>query len=241
MAKKTKSKPTVKLSAEAYELTLQKLVSWQYQPGDILVEADIASELGVSRTPVREALRELVAGGFLRVVPRAGYMVQLLRPQDVREIYHMRLLLEGEAAALAAQRISEAEVQESIEEWKSRLKEMALHNAEAKEPRPGTPSDNTPLHLAIARASGSSRLVAAIEGLLQDSLRAMAYYKTKVDISTLAEDHLVILEAICTGDPERARAAMRQHIQAGIAYVEQWFGALHQQAPQKRESGPASN
>jgi DNA-binding GntR family transcriptional regulator len=228
MAKKANSKPTVNLSVGAYEFMLQKLVSWQYQPGDILVEADIASQLGVSRTPVREALRTLVAEGFLRVVPRTGYMVLPLRPEEVREIYHMRLLLEGEAAALAARRINEVEVQEIIEKWRSRLKEIAISTAEAGEPRPVTPEDNTPFHLAIARISGSSRLVEAVDRLLQDSLRVMAYYKNQTLISALAEDHLAILDAICTGNPEHARATMRQHIEMGIASVERWFGFSRQ-------------
>ncbi len=74
----------VKKSKQAYDALLEELTTWRFQPGDILVEEELAQKFGTSRTPVREALRTLVAEGFLRVMPRSGYLVLPLTPKDVR-------------------------------------------------------------------------------------------------------------------------------------------------------------
>ena len=216
-----KSKPKAQLSKQAYDAVLQQLVTWRLQPGDILVEEDLAQKLGVSRTPAREALKALVAEGFLKVIPRTGYMVLSLTPDDVREIYDMRLLLEGEAAARAAQRIDEEEVQDILQELETYLEEIELHSLGDKELRKVTFEQNQRFHLAIARASGSGRLVDAIDKILQDVERVVSYFEPQGGQAFVARLHLDVLDGIRTGDPERARLAMKQHIGMGqSSYVQ---------------------
>lgn len=222
----SKTESSAKLSKQAYEFLLDELLTSRFQPGDILVEEDLARKLGTSRTPVREALRTLVAEGFLRVIPRSGYMVVLLTPQDVREIYHMRLLLEGEAAALAAERITDEGTQEILRELESVCKEIERQSPEGRKLSEATHllDHNTHFHLAIARASGNGRLTDALSQLLQEAKRMRSYYEG-AEYTFVAREHLAILEEIRSGDPERARLAMRQHIEMGRSAIFRWFGS----------------
>ena len=99
------------LSASAYEYLLLLLRSGHLGASERLVEADIASQLGVSRVPVRQALLQLVAEGYLVSTPR-GYRVPDLSAQDIQDVFELRLLLEPRAAALAARDITKAQVRE---------------------------------------------------------------------------------------------------------------------------------
>lgn len=99
------------LSAAAYEYLLARLRGGHLGTGERLVEADIASQLGVSRVPVRQALLQLVAEGYLVSTPR-GYRVPTLSAQDILDVFELRLLLEPRAAALAARDITPSQLQE---------------------------------------------------------------------------------------------------------------------------------
>ena len=99
------------LSASAYEYLIARLRGGHLGTGERLVEADVASLLGVSRVPVRQALLQLVAEGYLVSTPR-GYRVPILSPQDIEDVFELRLLLEPRAAALAARDITKAQLRE---------------------------------------------------------------------------------------------------------------------------------
>ncbi len=144
-------------------------------------------------------------------------MVLPLTPEDMREIYHMRLLLEGEAAALAAERIEEEGVQKIIQELESHLKELELQSSGEGGPLKVTLEQNEHFHLAIARASGSGRLADGIQRILQDVKRVTSYFGSEQGQAFVARTHLAILDQIRSGDPERARVAMRQHIETGLS------------------------
>lgn len=98
------------LSASAYEYLLARLRGGHLGASERLVEADIAGQLGVSRVPVRQALLQLVAEGYLVSTPR-GYRVPTLSPQDIQDVFEVRLLLEPRAAALAARDITHDQLQ----------------------------------------------------------------------------------------------------------------------------------
>ena len=99
------------LSAAAYDHLLARLRGGLLGASERLVEADIANHLGVSRVPVRQALLQLVAEGYLVSTPR-GYKVPTLTPQDVEDVFELRLLLEPRAAALAARDIDAGQLQQ---------------------------------------------------------------------------------------------------------------------------------
>lgn len=102
---------TPSLSASAYEYLLARLRAGHLGTGKRMVEADIATHLGVSRVPVRQALLQLVAEGYLVSTPR-GYRVPALSAQDIEDVFELRLLLEPRAAALAARDITPAQVEQ---------------------------------------------------------------------------------------------------------------------------------
>ncbi|WP_342132539.1 GntR family transcriptional regulator [Hydrogenophaga sp. OTU3427] len=99
------------LGMEAYRYLLHRLRNGSIRPGERLVEADIASHLGVSRVPVRQALLRLVVEGYLMSTPR-GYRIPQLEPRDIREVFELRRLLEPRAAAMAARDITPQQIDE---------------------------------------------------------------------------------------------------------------------------------
>ncbi|MBL8378404.1 MAG: GntR family transcriptional regulator [Burkholderiales bacterium] len=99
------------LSASAYQFLLARLRGGHLDTGERLVEADIATRLGVSRVPVRQALLQLVAEGYLVSTPR-GYRMPTLGPEDIQDVFELRLLLEPRAAALAARDITPEQIRE---------------------------------------------------------------------------------------------------------------------------------
>lgn len=98
------------LSESAYGFLIARLRGGHLGQGERLVEAEIAAQLGVSRVPVRQALLQLVAEGYLVSTPR-GYKVPSFSPQDVEDVFELRLLLEPRAVALAARDITKAQIQ----------------------------------------------------------------------------------------------------------------------------------
>jgi DNA-binding GntR family transcriptional regulator len=212
-------KPKISLSRQVFDNLLTRILNLEIAPGDILVEASLAEELGTSRAPVREALKTLTSQGFLRVLPRTGYLVIPVTPDDVHEILHMRMLLEGEAAFLATSQASEEEVREIFQDLESRLRELARGDSEGEVPLIELYEENSYFHIGVARASGNSRLEAVIGRLLNEDRRVLLSYQRRPRIDDLAsiviKDHMDLLSALRAGDPERARMAMRQHVEQG--------------------------
>src|SRR5690348_10756274 len=94
----------------AYEALKGRLVSGDLQPGDRIVIDDICAELGISRTPVREALLALEREGLVRIIPRQGYFVTEISYREALDAYQLRFILEPIATAMAARRINQEEV-----------------------------------------------------------------------------------------------------------------------------------
>ncbi len=196
------------LAKEVYDLLLDELITWRLRPGDIIAEGRLAKRLGTSRTPVRESLKVLTEEGFLRVIPRTGYVVVPVTVADIHEVSHMRLLLESEAAALAAERMS----QDAID--KLRCCSEEVQRTASEQQLAGQVYDyNAHFHLSIAYASGNKRLAAAIEKLLKEEARVMFHDETVKDVDFVVGEHLKLLDVISTGEPKRARSAMRRHIE----------------------------
>lgn len=203
--------PKQTLTDRVYELLLDELIAWRLQPGDIVAEGRLADMFGTSRTPVRESLRMLTEEGFLRVIPRTGYIVVPVTAADVHEVSHMRLVLEPEAAALAAGGIPQEQAEQLI-----RLSGELPHSVDNHD-RSLSPRQvydyNTYFHLSIARASRNRRLAAAIERLLKEEARVMYHDRTVKDPDYVVREHLSLLHTICAGEPNAARLAMKRHVE----------------------------
>ncbi|MDP4032451.1 MAG: GntR family transcriptional regulator [Pseudorhodobacter sp.] len=190
----------------AYRRLLEEIRRGDLLPGARLRETELAARLGVSRTPVREAIRALEADGLVVHAPRQGATIRSLDYAEVMELYEMRAVLEGTAARLAAQAASQIE-----------LDELAALNAEfaaAADARTAYEL-NRQFHLTLLDAAKNRFLVKSMNAL-QKTLMILGP-------STLAEaeraagavaEHARLLAALQARDGSRAEAEMRAHIEA---------------------------
>jgi GntR family transcriptional regulator, rspAB operon transcriptional repressor len=198
------------LADTLYQTIRDQIITWAIHPNEILVETRLADEYEVSKTPVREALALLSQDGLVEVIPRVGYRVTPISMQDVHEVFDLRVLLEGEAAGLAAQRASEAElaaVKSTHDAWARRLLEddvspeeyLRFHDA---------------FHLRIAELSGNGRLAAFIARLLREGTR-LRMGDPLMSIRGLTEeqqDSERIVRALVRRDAKTARKLLEDHV-----------------------------
>ena len=191
-----------KLSAVAYGAVLDMILRGAIAAGEPVTERLIAARLGMSRTPVREAVRRLEGEGTLER-QRSGALV--VRPYSMETFLHalaVRRLLEGEAARLAAGKIAPAVLAEARERI-ARLRVEGLGQSARQ--------DDRDFHTAIARASGNPVLATAIDDLRKrTAMFRLGRLPERLD--QVCDEHLAIVEALESGDGEAARAAMQGHI-----------------------------
>ncbi|MCB1230157.1 MAG: GntR family transcriptional regulator [Verrucomicrobiae bacterium] len=183
------------------------LLEGTWKGGDRLTEAEAVERFGVSRTPVREALLELAGLGLVELRRNCGAVFAPFGPQEVKDLYAVRTLLEVEAARLAATRLDRDWLFQSLAAFE-RMREQNAADAGWREDRK--------LHAAIADASGNRRLAAEIGryGDIVQLMREIVGARTLGDIhSTTVNEHLAILHAIQRREPEAAAAAMRNHLE----------------------------
>jgi DNA-binding GntR family transcriptional regulator len=181
----------------------ERIVSGQLPPGARLVERELAEAMGVSRVPVREAIRTLTAEGFVVALSPRRVVVRELTPKDVDELFELREALEVFAAGLAAQRATPAE----LLALEGLLDQAAL--ATGKRAAEDITELNTRFHERILAMAGNSLLAAALEPL-EGRLRRLTRQNEHWD--QLLREHRQLLHAIASGDPERARACALEHV-----------------------------
>lgn len=193
------------LGEYAYERLRTLIREGALPPGSRVREAEIAEQLEISRTPVREALRRLEADGFLAFEPHRGMIVVQLDHQSVMELYAMREALEGTAAGLAAQHASEAEIAVLIE--------MLAHEPALFEAPDRLAAHNLQFHQALFRAA-HNRYLLKTANALRDSMALMRGTTMAVPGrgETAHGEHRRLADAIRARDPEAAERAARHHI-----------------------------
>ncbi len=198
---------------------LAKLQSGEIQPGQRLQQDLLAAELGVSSTPVREALRRLEAQGLVVYVAHKGVRAQDADQPQVHEAYPLRILLEGYATRLAATRLTESDLDllQSLNKTMADLKEAGNLR--------GCSAVNDRWHVTIYRASGSKLLEKTIRTIWTmcpwDALMSIPDRSS----SSIAE-HERVLKALAARDPGAAERAMAAHIRSGERAVRA-FGSRH--------------
>jgi DNA-binding GntR family transcriptional regulator len=199
------------MARRAYEAVRHDIVNGDLAPGTWLREPAVAASLGLSRTPVREALRMLAAEGVVELVHNRGARVVEWTAADIDEIYRLRALLEGHGAALAARDATAAQVAE--------LRHLAERYERAVDDEGRTPGlsarCNNAFHAAVVAASGSSRLQTLLDVISSVPLvtQALGRY-TDDDRRRSVLQHRDILTAIAHHDEGLAESAMRSHILA---------------------------
>ena len=188
----------------------ERLGSGDLAPGTWLREAALADELGLSRTPVREALRTLAAEGLVELVHHRGARVLSWGAEDIDETYRLRALLEGEAAGLAARRASADDLAAMVAA-QERYERSIADGLPAVE-RAGC---NDAFHSAVLAASGSRRLPVLLGVITSAPLRARAIGGyADADLQRSVLQHRDVLTAVEQRDEALAVAAMRSHILA---------------------------
>jgi len=199
----------------AYNSIRGKILSSELRAGSWLREGDLATELGISRTPVREALRRLMAEGLVEHHRNRGVRVQSWTPEDLAQSYWIRSLLEPAACALAASKDIV-----NLRELDLMTDEMELATKQDPVEIENLTKLNNLFHQTIIRASGNSQLQTLVELTIQVPIvqRNFALY-SPVDLRRSVEHHREIIDAIRAKNPDWAEAIMRAHLQSGRDHV----------------------
>ena len=192
---------------DAYLLVLEAIDQGTFRPGDRLLESDLATRLGLSRTPIREALQQLEASGLVRVAAKRGTFVSEWTPEELAERFEAMAEVEASCARLAARRITDAELAalEALHESCRRLAEAGDVDAYYAE--------NSAFHTAIYRATHNAflaREAARLHAMLQPYRRMQLQVRNRVNRSF--EEHDAVVRAIRDGDDDAAGEAMRSHV-----------------------------
>ncbi len=188
--------------------TMRKaIVEGNFKPGQRLMEVQLAEQMGVSRTPVREAIRKLELEGLVVMVPRKGAYVAGLTSEDIREVVEIRVVLEGLAAKKAAQNAK----QEEIERLENSLR--YFEEAANKNNIIDLISYDTEFHDIIYKAAQNSKLMQMINNLREQVQRyRVAYFTQMNNTGLLLKEHNEMLNAIKDKDGNLARAIAEEHI-----------------------------
>lgn len=202
---------------KVYESLRQRIIDGELKPGLPINEADFARELSVSKTPVREALRQLERDGFVENVPGRGSAISHIRPHDIREVLEIREIFEVGAAKRAAWLKGNSELRRKREETRKLLEEGGSNQENVHEW--GSWED---VHLSIVKAVGNQTLVDMYLGLLDRIHRIRSYYGQRFTRRRLEEilgEHAAMLDAIVEGDAEGAERAVQSHLRNAGAFL----------------------
>ena len=190
-----------------FQTLRQAILKGELEPGERLMEIQLAERLGVSRTPVREAIRKWELEGLVVMVPRKGAEVAGITEKNVRDVLEVRKALEELAVTLACQRMEESQFNQFDKQ--NHVFEEALKTGDLAE----IAKQDIDFHEVIYLAAGNERLQQMLNNLQEQMYRyRMEYIKDEQQRSKLVLEHLEIAEAIQTRDVERAKSAIRLHI-----------------------------
>jgi DNA-binding GntR family transcriptional regulator len=196
----------------AYERIRSLVVEGEILPGARLGQVELADQLGISRTPVREALRRLTGEGLVEFLPNRGFRAAGLGLDEVLRRLEVRLLLEPGIARLAAERRTDehlAELDAAIEHEAAAATRTAAHDA------------SRDFHLVLARATGNPELVSVFSSLwiVEIGRRLLAARAATSDwLGADASEHRALAAAVAARDGDRAAALMAEHIREALQH-----------------------
>ncbi len=193
------------LREKILETIREAILKGTLKPGEKVAEPELAERFGISRTPIREAFRQLESEGYLTVIPRKGAVVTSLSERDVEEFYAIKSILEGYAARIAAEQLTERDI-ERLEGINNRLEQLArdgdvktffrVHNE---------------FHELFIRAAGNEKLFELIGHLMMKFNRPrMASLSLPGRMEISVQEHHKIIEAFKNHDGERADNLVRK-------------------------------
>jgi DNA-binding GntR family transcriptional regulator len=201
-----------------------KIMSGEIPIGAPLRQADLAAQFGISRTPVREALRQLQTGGLIEVVPNRGAVVRVPVPWEVREAYEVRAELESLAAKRAVDRLDDATIAE-LRAINVAMYERSLATADS-DPGERNGNDNDQFHSLIYEISANTRLtrmLGEINDAFPRNVSALVLRDKPRHREENFREHEELLEAFVARDHERAAELMRQHVLRAGEHLAHWY------------------
>jgi len=196
------------LSQKVYRVLKTEIIKGSLKPGTKLLEGKIAEQMEVSRTPIREALRELAAEGFVKISPNQGVVVSNASIEDVQEVLQIRGVLEGLAARLAAKIINK----EEIKELENYLKQMEYYTN--KDDALAFSEMDAEFHELILGICGNNRLI-QIRKNLSDQAHRYRIRSLSIPgrLKYSLKEHREIVEALKRKDVEQADRLSQKHIE----------------------------
>jgi DNA-binding GntR family transcriptional regulator len=197
------------LAKLAYERLRQSILEGHMKAGEVYNEMALAEELGVSRTPVREALLELASQGLVTFLPRKGVKVNFLTRSDAEELFEIRRIMECAVAEKVALACSERILRPADREFKLAKKAAEKHDTSA------FLSADRNFHNELAKMANNSRII-SILGNLRDLIHMLGLEALSQPdrMDEVVAEHELILAGIRAGDAERAKKAMHAHLGA---------------------------
>lgn len=190
-----------------FDTLREAIIVGELKPGQRLMEVQLAEKMGVSRTPVREAIRKLELERLVEMLPRKGAHVAELSVKDIMDVLEVRATLDGLATSLSATRITDDEKKEL-----RHLLDQFINYVE-KENLQGSIKKDVEFHDVIYRSSRNDKLIQISNNLREQIQRfRIVYIKDYSSSRELIREHTEIYEAIIAGNPETAMEAARRHI-----------------------------
>ncbi len=197
---------------KAYEAIHDAIINARYPPGHHLKEEVLSQEIGVSRTPIREALRRLANDGLVVFARNQGTFVEDFRAEDIDEIFQLRAMLEAHGAERAATRIDEAHLAEleRLNEEMERLRDRKIDAAYVHR----FSHLNSEFHKIILHAADSRRLNAILDPVVDIPLILMKHFtwRAMVNLERSCQQHWELIDALRAHDVEWAGSLMRAHV-----------------------------
>ncbi len=208
------------LCGRIVERVRERVIRWEYPPGYRFTEDDLCREFGVSRSPVREALRILTANGFVELLPHRGYRVRQLDIADIKELYEVRLALELLVAErLAGAGMAAIELDRLTATWEEVLRTPGRSHEDLA-------ALDEAFHETLAQAHGNGALLRQLRAINERLFifRTIDFASAERVAST-CHQHLAILDRIRGRDPAGARAAVQRNVEDGCTIVEAAIGS----------------
>lgn len=194
----------------------EAILKGELKPGERLMELQLAAKLGVSRTPIREAIRMLEQEGLAVTIPRKGAEVAKMTEKDMKDVLQVREALDELAATIACEQIS----QEELEELRRTMREFEEY-LKTKDVKKIAEADVL-FHDIIYRATGNPKLVNMVNNLREQMYRyRVEYLKDEKNYPILVKEHSEIVEGLSRKDKKKVTAAMREHVVNQVVAVEE--------------------
>ena len=214
MAIKDISFDNAPLSEKIAETIREYILKGVLKPGERLTEPRLSDILGISRTPIREALRILEMDGFVTLIPRRGAVVTELTDKDVDEIFILKIRLESLAAKLAVNFMTDADI-DKLKDLNEKMKRFNENRNVA-----GLIKANSEFHDFFIMKSDNQRLIKFLESLQAQFKRATAYSFTEAGrIISVIEEHEDIIQAFQKRDEALVEKLVEKHIQNGWKFI----------------------